>query len=406
MAFKRLSMRKIHRVLRLFFEAGLSIRAIARSIQASPSTVGEYIRRANTAGLSWPLPETLDEHALEGRLFPTAAVSVRVERPIPDWARVHAERRRKGVTLALLWQEYKAEHPEGLQYSQFCERYRRWRARLDVVMRQSHRAGEKLFVDYAGHSVPVVERQTGELRNAQVFVAVLGASNYTFAEATWTQTLPDWCASHVRALSFLTGVPEIVVPDNLRSAITRPHRFEPDAHPTYTDLAEHYGFAIVPARVHRPRDKAKVEVAVQVVERWILAALRHRTFFSLAELNAAIAQRLEWLNARPFRKLPGSRRTAFESIDRPALRALPVEPYVFAEWKKVRVHVDYHIEFERHYYSVPHALVGRELHARFTAHTVELFHRGQRVASHVRSHLRGRHTTVAEHMCCFPLYLV
>ena len=298
----------------------------------------------------------------------------------------------------MLWQEYKAEHPEGLQYSQFCERYRRWRARLDVVMRQSHRAGEKLFVDYAGHSVPVVERQTGELRNAQVFVAVLGASNYTFAEATWTQTLPDWCASHVRALSFLTGVPEIVVPDNLRSAITRPHRFEPDAHPTYTDLAEHYGFAIVPARVHRPRDKAKVEVAVQVVERWILAALRHRTFFSLAELNAAIAQRLEWLNARPFRKLPGSRRTAFESIDRPALRALPVEPYVFAEWKKVRVHVDYHIEFERHYYSVPHALVGRELHARFTAHTVELFHRGQRVASHVRSHLRGRHTTVAEHM--------
>jgi len=258
MAFKRLSMRKIHRVLRLFFEAGLSIRAIARSIQASPSTVGEYIRRANTAGLSWPLPETLDERALEGRLFPTAVVSARVERPIPDWARVHAEHRRKGVTLALLWQEYKAEHPEGLQYSQFCERYRRWRGRLDVVMRQSHRAGEKLFVDCAGHSVPVVERQTGELRNAQIFVAVLGASNYTFAEATWTQTLPDWCASHVRALSFLTGVPEIVVPDNLRSAITRPHRFEPDVHPTYTDLAEHYGFAIVPARVHRPRDKAKV----------------------------------------------------------------------------------------------------------------------------------------------------
>ena len=258
MAFKRLSMRKIHRVLRLFFEAGLSIRAIARSIQASPSTVGEYIHRAKTAGLSWPLPEKLDERALEGRLFPTAAVSARDERPIPDWARVHAERRRKGVTLALLWHEYKAVHPEGLQYSQFCERYRTWRGRLDVVMRQTHRAGEKLFVDYAGYSVPVVDRATGELRKAQIFVAVLGASNYTFAEATWTQSLPDWCASHVRALNFFTGVPEIVVPDNLRSAVTRPHRFEPDTHPTYTDLAEHYGFAILPARVRRPRDKSLV----------------------------------------------------------------------------------------------------------------------------------------------------
>ena len=244
----------------------------------------------------------------------------------------------------------------------------------------------------------VVERTTGELRKAQIFVAVLGASNYTFAEATWTQALPDWCASHVRALRFFHGVPELVIPDNLTSAVTRPHRFEPDAHPTYTDLAEHYGFAILPARVRRPRDKAKVEVGVQIVERWILAALRHRTFFSLTELNHAIAERLEWLNARAFRKLPGSRRTAFESIDRPALRALPAEPYVFAQWKKVRVHVDYHIEFERHYYSVPHALVGRQLHARYTAHTVELFHHGQRVASHVRSHSPGRHTTVPEHM--------
>ena len=288
--------------------------------------------------------------------------------------------------------------PEGLQYSQFCERYRRWRARLDVVMRQSHRAGEKLFVDYAGQSVSIVDPTTGEVRKAQIFVAVLGASSYTFAEATWTQALPDWCASHVRALNFFNGVPEIVVPDNLRSAITRPHRYEPDAHPTYTDLAEHYGFAIVPARVRRPRDKAKAEVGVQLIERWVLAALRHRVFFSITELNEAIAERLEWLNARPFRKLPGSRRSAFESIDRPALRPLPAEPYVFAQWKKVRVHIDYHIELERHYYSVPHALVGRQLHARYTERTVELFHRAQRVASHVRSHLLGRHTTVAEHM--------
>ena len=251
-------MRKIHRVLRLFFEAGLSIRAIARSIQASPSTVGDYIRRAEVAGLSWPLPDKLDECALEARLFPDAGGPVRVERAIPDWAQVHAERRAKNVTLALLWQEYKAEHPEGLQYSQFCERYRAWRQRLDIVMRQTHRAGEKLFVDYAGHSVSVVDPTTGEQRKAQIFVAVLGASNYTFAEATWTQALPDWCASHVRALRFFHGVPELVVPDNLASAVTRPHRFEPDAHPTYTDLAEHYGFAILPARVRRPRDKSPV----------------------------------------------------------------------------------------------------------------------------------------------------
>ena len=398
MAFRRLSMRKIHTTVRLFFEAGLSIRAIARTLGVSPSTVGDYIRRAKVAGLSWPLPEGMDERALEARLFPGAGVPAPAQRAMPDWAHVHTELRRKGVTLSLLWQEYKAEHPDGIQYSQFCERYRAFRQGVDVVMRQSHRAGEKLFVDYAGHTVPVVDRESGELREAQVFVAVLGASSYTYAEATWTQGLPDWCASHVRTLQFLGGVPELVVPDNLRSAVSRAHRYEPDLNPTYADLAEHYGFAVIPARVRRPRDKAKAEVAVQLVERWVLAALRHRTFFSLAELNRAIAELLARLNERPFHKLPGSRRSAFESIDRPALRALPAQPYVFAQWKKVRVHLDYHIELDRHYYSVPHHLVGRPLLARYTAHTVELLDRGQRIASHRRSHHPGRHTTVPEHM--------
>ena len=390
-------MRKIHLVLRLFFEARLSIRAIARSTQASPATVGDYIRRAQAAGLTWPLPDELDERALEARLFPrpTAPKSTL---PLPDWRHVHTELRGKGVTLSLLWQEYKAEHPDGLQYSWFCQRYRDWSGRVDLVMRQTHRAGEKLFVDYAGHTVAVVQRNSGELREAQIFVAVLGASNYTFAEATWTQSLPDWCASHVRALRFLGGVPELVVPDNLRSAVTRPHRYDPDNNPTYTDLAEHYGFAILPARVRRPRDKAKVEAGVLLVERWILAALRNRTFFSLDELNHALSELLERLNARAFQKLPGCRRSAFESIDRPALRALPSTPYEFAQWKKVRVHIDYHIELERHYYSVPHALVGKQLHARYSAHTVECFYRGQRVASHRRSLAKGAHTTVAEHM--------
>jgi transposase len=390
-------MRKIHLVLRLFFTAEMSIRAISRSINASPSTVGDYIRRARVAGLGWPLPEGMDERALEARLF-APPEPAEAARPLPEWAHVHRELRRKGVTLALLWEEYKAEHPDGVQYSWFCDRYRAWARHVDVVMRQTHRAGEKLFVDYAGDTVPVVNRETGELREAQVFVAVLGASSYTFAEATWTQTLSDWCASHVRALTFFGGTSEVAVPDNLRSAVTSPHRYEPDLNPTYQDLAEHYGFAIVPARVRRPRDKAKAEAGVLLVERWILAALRNRTFFSLAELNAAIAELLERLNERPFNKLPGSRRTLFESLEQPLLRPLPTEPYVFAQWKKVRVNIDYHVEFERHYYSVPYTLARKQLQLRYTANTVECLYRGERVASHLRSHLPGRHTTVPEHM--------
>jgi transposase len=397
MAFKRLSMRKIHQVLRLFFAAEMSIRAISRSIQASPSTVGDYIRRAEVAGLGWPLPEGLDERTLEARLFPPPEPKAAAPR-LPDWAHVHRELKRKGVTRSLLWQEYKAEHPDGIQYSQFCVHYQAWTANVDVVMRQHHRAGEKLFVDYAGHTVAVIDRATGEVREAQVFVAVLGASNYTFAEATWTQSLADWCASHVRVLRFIGGAPEVVVPDNLRSAVTTPHLYEPDLNPTYADLAEHYGLAIVPARVRRPRDKAKAEAGVLLVERWILAALRNRTFFSLAELNAAIAELLVRLNERPFKKLPGSRRALFESLEQPVLNPLPSEPYVFSQWKKVRVHIDYHVEFDKHYYSVPYTLARKQLMVRYTAHTIECLHRGLRVASHVRSHLPGRPTTVVEHM--------
>ena len=390
-------MRKIREVLRLYFAAALSIRAIARSLGTSPSTVAEYLRRAKAAGLGWPVPEAIDDAGLERRLFPPPPPS-RTSRPLPAWSEVHRELRRKDVTLSLLWQEYKALHPEGLQYSWFCDQYRAWAAKLDLVMRQEHRAGEKLFVDYAGQTAPVVDRETGEVRGAQIFVAVLGASSYTFTEATWTQTLPDWTASHVRAFEFFGGCPELVVPDNLRSGVSRAHRYEPDLNPTYHDLARHYGVAVLPTRVRRPRDKAKAEVAVQVVERWILAALRQRTFFSLVELNAAIAKLLDRLNTKSFRKLPGSRRLQFEQVDRPALRPLPAKPYVFAEWKTVRVHIDYHVEVDRHYYSVPYALARRQLDVRLTARTIECFHRGQRVASHVRSPLKGRHTTAPEHM--------
>jgi transposase len=390
-------MRKIREVLRLAFDAGLGIRAIARSLKVSPSTVGDYLRRAELAGVAWPLPDGLDEAALERRLFPPPPAS-RQPRPLPDWAWVHRERRRKGVTLALLWQEYKAVHPDGLQYSQFCERYRAWSGRIDLIMRQTHRAGDKLFVDYAGHTVPVVDRATGAIREAQVFVAVLGASNYTYAEATWTQGLADWLGAHTRALTFLGGVPTLLIPDNLKTGVTAPCYYEPDLNPAYAELAEHYGAAVLPARVRKPRDKAKVEAGVLLVERWILARLRNRTLFSLAELNAAIAELLTDLNTRPFKKLPGSRHSAFEALDRPAMKPLPTAPYVFAEWKKVRVHVDYHVEVDGHYYSVPYSLVKQQLEARFTAHTVECFHRGQRVASHRRSSHKGGFTTVTAHM--------
>jgi transposase len=395
---ERLSMRKIREYLRLRFEGGLSHRQIAASLQVSRSSVGEYERRFAASGLSWPLPEALSDWDLERRLFPPPPAVPADTRVVPDWAAVHQELRRPGVTLMLLWEEYRAAHPEGFGYSWFCKRYEAWSGSLDVVMRQTHRAGEKLFVDYAGHTVEVVDRASGEIRTAQIFVAVLGASNYTYAEATWSQGLGDWIGSHVRAFAYFDGVPAILVPDNLRSGVSKAHRYEPDLNPTYLELANHYGVAVVPARVRKPRDKAKAETGVQIVERWILAALRHQSFFSLSALNTAIGGLLERLNQRSFKKLPGSRRTAFETIDRPALRPLPLTPYVYATWKRVRVNIDYHVEVDGHYYSVPYTLVKQALDVRLTEHTVECFHRRQRIASHVRSALKGRHTTVAEHM--------
>jgi len=394
----RLSMRKIREVLRLKFDGGQTNRRIARSCHIGRPTVADYLLRFEEAGLQWPAAEALDDTTLEHKLFPAAPVVSTTQRTVPDWGEVHRELRRKGVTLTLLWHEYKAAHPEGYQYSWFCDQYRAWAAKLDVAMRQEHRAGEKLFVDYAGQTVEVVDRGTGEIRHAQIFVAVLGASSYTYAEATWTQQLPDWIGSHVRAFAFFGGVPELAVPDNLRSGVSKAHRYEPDLNPTYMDLASHYGVAVLPARVRKPRDKAKAEAGVLLVERWILAALRNRTFFSLQEVNREIARLLERLNARPFKKLPGSRRELFEQLDRPALRPLPAQPYEFAEWKKVRVNIDYHVEIDGHYYSVPYQLLKTTLEARYSERTVECFHKGQRVASHVRSHRKGRHTTVPEHM--------
>ena len=398
MPAQRLSMRQVTEVLRLKWAVGLSDRKIAHGLGISRPTVADYVRRAHAAGLSWPLPASLDEVALERLVFPVHAPLSEPPPALPEWATVHQELKRKGVTLFLLWQEYKTAIPAGFQYSWFCQAYRAWSAKLDLVMRQSHRAGEKLFVDYAGQSIPVVDAQSGEIREAAIFIAVLGASNSTYVEATWTQNLADWIGSHVRALAAFGGVPEVLVPDNLKAAVTRAHRYEPDLNRTYAELAQHYGCIIMPARAAKPRDKAKVEVGVQIVERWILARLRHHTFFTLGEVNAAIGDLLPALNARPFKKLPGSRQELFAALDRPALRPLPLQPYVYAEWKLVRVNIDYHVDVDGHYYSVPYALVKQQLEVRLSGQVVEIFHKGQRVASHAQSPYKGRHSTVAAHM--------
>ena len=398
MSAKRLSMRKVKEVLRLKLVCGLSHRQIAKSCSIGRTTVYEYLRRAKEAGLSWPLPVGMDETSLDRLLFPPASSIPSGARGEPNWTEIHQERKRKGVTLFLLWQEYKENHPERYQYSAFCKKYLQWTGKLDLVMRQEHRAGEKMFVDYAGQTAEVIDSSTGEIRQAQVFVAVLGASNYTYAEASWTQSLPDWIGSHSRAFVFFGGVPEIVVPDNLKTGVKRACYYEPDLNPSYQEMATHYGCAVIPARVKKPRDKAKVEVAVQVVERWILARLRHVTFFSLNELNSAIRKLITKLNERPFKKLPGSRKILFDTLDKPALKPLPTHPYVYAEWKKARVHIDYHIEVKDYYYSVPYQLVKQQVDVRVTANTVEIFHKGRRVASHPRSSQGNRHNTLREHM--------
>lgn len=317
---------------------------------------------------------------------------------MPDWADVHQELKRKGVTLTLLWDEYKRDHPDGYQYTQFCEYYRRFAATLRVTMRQHHKAGEKLFVDYAGQTVPINDPTTGEIRYAQVFLAVLGASNFTFAEATWSQQLPDWIGSHIRAFEFIGGVPELLIPDNLKSGVTKPDRYDPDLNPTYRDMAIHYGTAVMPARVRKPRDKAKAEGGVLLAERWILAVLRKRTFFSLEELNVAIRELLIRLNERAFQKLPGSRKSEFERLDKPELKSLPPTRYTLANWMWMKVKNDYHVDVNQHAYSVSHRLVGEKVEIRLTERIVEVLLHGKRVASHKRSYELGGTTTLREHM--------
>ena len=399
MAAERLSMRKIREVLRLA-AAGQSQRAIAESVLVARSTVREYLKRAAAAGLSWPLPDELTESAMEALLFPAPPPST-VRRPLPDWAAIYEEmktRRRTGVTLQLLWLEYKEAHPDGIHYSHFCESYRQWRGGLDRVLRQEHRAGDKVFVDFAGQTVPIIDRASGEiLFGAEIFVGVLGASNFTYAQPCRSQELPEWISAHTRMLEYFGGVPRAVVPDNLKSGVRHACFYEPDLNPTYQDWAQHYGTAVLPTRVRRPRDKAKVEAGVLLVERWILARLRRHTFFSLADLDEEIRRLLELLNDRPFQKLEGSRRSLFETLDRPALQPLPSTRYDYAQWKKARVNIDYHVDVLGHLYSVPYQLQRTQVDVRITSDTVEIFHDGRRVAVHVRGRTKGGFTTDAAH---------
>ena len=355
-----------------------------------------YLKRAGEAGLGWPLPAEMDDTALETALFPPLPSST-VPRTPPDFDWVHRELRRKGVTLELLWMEYKQAVPDGYQYSRFCKLYSDWAGRVDLVMRQHHRAGDKLFVDYAGATLPIYPPGASSW-SAQLFVAVLGASNYTYAEASASQQLSDWIGAHVRAFEFFGATPALLVPDNLRSGVTKSHRYEPLVNRTYQEMAAHYATAVLPARANRPRDKAKAEVGVQIAERWILASLRHERFTSLAEANAAIAGKLAWLNNRPFSKMDGTRAVLFEALDRPAMRPLPADRYEFATWKTAKVNIDYHLELERHYYSVPHQLVGQHVDVRAAEHTVEVFFAANRVASHRRSRIKGGFTTDEAHM--------
>ena len=399
MPAERVSMRRVREILRLKHEGGASDREIARSLSVARSTVALTLERVAAAGLRWPLPTPLTDRVLEAMLYAGHGRQQGARRKAEaDWAYVHHELRRPGVTLMLLWEEYRQREPDGYRYSRWCELYRAWESRLSPTMRQAHPAGERMFVDYAGQTVDLIDGSTGEIRPAQIFVAVMGASNYTYAEATLTQTLPDWIGAHVRALAFMGGVPAQLVPDNPKVGVDRANWYEPGLNRTYLDLATHYRTAILPTRVRKPRDKAKVEVAVLVVERWILARLRNRRFFSLAELNQAIAELVADLNARPMRRLGVSRRDLFLELDRPALKELPAEPYQYAEWRVRRVGLDYHVDIDGHYYSVPHRLIREQLDARITERTIELFCKGERVAVHMRGIGRGRHTTIPEHM--------
>ena len=390
-------MRKISEILRQRYDLKRSYRDVAQSLNIATGTVSDYLSRARAAGISWPLPEGITEEELYDKLFLPVNQSSH-QRPLPDWEWVHRELYKKGVTLRLLWREYRDVHPDGVGYSQFCHHYLQYKKAIMPVMRQIHKAGEKCFVDYAGMKMPWIDTATGEIQEAEIFVGCLGASQFTFVEATNTQQLPDWIESHVHMFEYFGGVSEILVPDNLKSGVTKAHRYDPDINANYQYLGEHYGVAIVPARAAEPKDKAKVENAVGCIERQILASLRHHTFTSIVEINIAIQKRLTEFNNQSFQKMKTSRRELFETVDKPALKRLPPNRYQYAEWKKAKIHIDYHFTFDDHFYSVPHKYIHHAVEIRVRAKTIECFYKNQRIAAHSRSYIRYGYTTLSEHM--------
>ena len=390
-------MRQIRQALRLHLEAGLSHAQTGRALGIPKATVGKFARLARAAGVDWTVAQMLSDEELEARLY-RPAVPRAARHLEPDYALIHQELKRPGVTLQLLWEEYARANALAYKYTSFCIKYRHWAEGLKRSMRQVHVGGDKLFIDYAGQTVPIIDAATGEIRRAQIFVAAMGASSYTYACATMTQTAPDWVGSLIGALEFIGGVPRLIVPDQPRALIVQPDRYEPGLGRLLQEFCDHYGTAVLPARPAHPRDKPKAEAAVLLVERWILARLRNRRFFSLAELNAAIRELLVELNARPFKKLPGCRREAFERLDRPALKPLPPSRMPIVRFKRARVNIDYHVELDGHYYSVPHRLVRTEVELRVSSTTVQAFAGQQRVAVHPYSAIKGGFTTLPEHM--------
>ncbi len=395
---REISMRTIRELLRLALNNELSTRNIGRSLRVSHPTVKKYIQAIKTAGLDWVSIEKMDDDALKSIVKGSRGRRIDINRPLPDYKYVHQELRKKGVTLYLLWQEYKQANPDGYGDTQFRKYYYEFARKVDVTLRQYHKFGESLFVDYAGQTIPIYDRETGMISAAQIFVAVLGGSNYTYSEATADQSLPSWTGSHIRCFEYFGGVTERVVPDNLKAAVNKACRYEPDINPTYRDLGAYYNTVIMPARAVHPQDKAKVECGVLVVERWILASLRNRKFFSLGELNEAIRALLVILNRRKFRKIEGCRESVFLAYEKPTLKPLPARHWEYSQWKRATVNIDYHIEIDGHYYSVPYTLATKIVFARYTTNIVEILHNNKRVASHARSSQSNQHTTINEHM--------
>jgi transposase len=388
-------MRMIREILRLYYSCGLSKKRISKTLGCARSSVADSIQRAVNANLKWPLPdEFADDDVLERRLYnvpePGAA------RPQPDCNYIYHELKKKGVTLLLLWQEYKEQHPDGYQQTQFCEIYRSWRKKIDLVMRHDHKAGEKVFSDFAGGKLNI-QLESG-IQQARLFVCSLGASSYTFARLLWNEDSEGWCTGQALAFQYFGGTSEVVVPDNPKAVTAKACPFEPEINPSFSQMAAHFNVAVIPARVRKPRDKGSVESAVGVATRWILAALRNTTFHSLAEANEAVAVLLEKLNTRPFKKLPGCRRSRFEEIDKPALKPLPRVAYEYRHISFASVHIaDYHVEYDYSWYSVPYQYRGRKVEIHASINAIEVFLRGKRIASHIRRFVRGSRITIREH---------